>query len=94
MNPPEDFVEQGISRERQFLGSPVSKLHSHGGDDTIVAEDPRCRVAEDDNDNGERKAAKPRRLSFSQSSSLPSPSASRPEKFIHLIPRPILFLVA
>ncbi|GLU19215.1 hypothetical protein SLE2022_354760 [Rubroshorea leprosula] len=72
--------------QRQFLGSPVSKLHSHGGDDTIVAEDPRCRVAEDDNDNGERKATKPRRLSFSQSSSPPSPSASRPEKFIHLIP--------
>ncbi|GLU05378.1 hypothetical protein SLE2022_224800 [Rubroshorea leprosula] len=73
--------------QRQSLGSPVSKLHSHGGDDTIVAEDPRRRVAEDDDDGGgERKATKPRRLSFSPSSSPPSPSASRPEKFIHLIP--------
>lgn len=73
--------------QRQSLGSPVSKLHSHGGDDTIVAEDPKRRVAEDDDDDdGERKATKARRLSFSPSSSPPSPSVSRPEKFIHLIP--------
>ncbi|GLT99702.1 hypothetical protein SLE2022_171250 [Rubroshorea leprosula] len=72
--------------QRQSLGSPVSKLHSHGGDDTIVAEDPRRRVAEDDDDDGEHKATKPCRLSFSPSSSPLSPSASRPRKFIHLIP--------
>ncbi|GKU90886.1 hypothetical protein SLEP1_g4830 [Rubroshorea leprosula] len=43
-------------------------------------------VAEDGDDNGERKVTKPRRLSFSPSSCPPSPSTSRPEKFIHLIP--------
>ncbi|GKV38203.1 hypothetical protein SLEP1_g46138 [Rubroshorea leprosula] len=72
--------------QRQSLGFPVSKLHSHRGDDTIVAEDPRCRVAEDDDDNSKRKATKLRRLSFSPSSSLPSLSTSTPKKFIHLIP--------
>ncbi|GKV25997.1 hypothetical protein SLEP1_g35363 [Rubroshorea leprosula] len=72
--------------QRQSLGSPVSKLHSHGGDDTIVAKDPRCRVAEDDDDNSKRKASKPRRLSFSPLSSPPLPSTSTLENFIHLIP--------
>ncbi|XP_021290115.1 uncharacterized protein LOC110421010 [Herrania umbratica] len=72
--------------QRQSLGSPSSKLHIHGGEESSQAEDPKRRVIIDDDDD--RKDSKPRRLSFSPtsspSSSLTSPP--KPEKFIHLIP--------
>ncbi|XP_062146622.1 uncharacterized protein LOC133854431 [Alnus glutinosa] len=73
--------------QRQSLGSPVSKLHGHGGgakDDTLIVEEPKHR--DDDSycdDDVEHKATKPHRLSVS-----PPP---RPEKFVHVIPVLTLF---
>jgi hypothetical protein len=73
--------------QRQSLGSPVSKLHGHGGgakDDTLIMEEPKHR--DDDSycdDDVEHKATKPHRLSVS-----PPP---RPEKFVHVIPVLTLF---
>ncbi|KDP42224.1 hypothetical protein JCGZ_02954 [Jatropha curcas] len=71
--------------QRQSLGSPVSKLNSHGGapkEDTLMS-DTLSLPAYDD-DGGHRKATKPRR--FSMSSSSPSSSPSKPEKLVHFIP--------
>ncbi|XWS62196.1 hypothetical protein CRYUN_Cryun07bG0190000 [Craigia yunnanensis] len=71
--------------QRQSLGSPSSKLHIHGGEESSVAEDQKRRVIIDDDD---LKDTKPRRLSFSPSSSPTSSLTSppKPEKLIHLIP--------
>ncbi|XVE57394.1 hypothetical protein DITRI_Ditri04bG0087600 [Diplodiscus trichospermus] len=72
--------------QRQSFGSPSSKLLIHGGEESSVSEDQKCRVIIDDEDD--RKDSKPRRLSFSPSS-LPTSSLTshpRPEKLIHLIP--------
>ncbi|XP_022772302.1 uncharacterized protein LOC111314946 [Durio zibethinus] len=72
--------------QRQSLGSPSSKLHFHGGEESSVAEnhEKRREIIDDD----ERKDTKPRRLSFSPSSSPTSSLTSppKPEKFIHLVP--------
>lgn len=72
--------------QRQSLGSPSSKLHPHGGEESPVAEDPKRRVMIDDDDNS--KDTKPRRSSFSPLSSPKSSLTShpKPEKLIHLIP--------
>ncbi|OMO77361.1 hypothetical protein CCACVL1_15053 [Corchorus capsularis] len=71
--------------QRQSLGSPSSKLHIHGGEESSVSEDQKRRIIIDDDD---RKDTKPRRLSFSPSSSPTSSLTSppKPEKLIHLIP--------
>ncbi|XWS49527.1 hypothetical protein CRYUN_Cryun12cG0010600 [Craigia yunnanensis] len=71
--------------QRQSLGSPSSKLHIHGGEESSVSEDQKRRVIIDDD---ERKDTKPRRLAFSPSSSPTSSLTSPPkhEKLIHLIP--------
>ncbi|OMO93327.1 hypothetical protein COLO4_16960 [Corchorus olitorius] len=71
--------------QRQSLGSPSSKLHIHGGEESSVSEDQKRRIIIDDDD---RKDTKPRRLSFSPSSSPSSSLTSppKPEKLIHLIP--------
>ncbi|KDP28929.1 hypothetical protein JCGZ_19359 [Jatropha curcas] len=73
--------------QRQSLGSPVTKLHSHGGaatDDSLMP-DSLSFPDYDDDDDEHRKAAKPRRFSMS-SSSLSSSSTSKPEKLVHFIP--------
>ncbi|PPS09821.1 hypothetical protein GOBAR_AA10820 [Gossypium barbadense] len=67
--------------QRQSLGSPSSKLRIHGGEESSVSEDQKRQVIIDDDDS---KDIRPRRLSFSLTSSLTSPP--KPEKFIHLIP--------
>ncbi|KAA8522018.1 hypothetical protein F0562_012668 [Nyssa sinensis] len=65
---------------RQSLGSPVSKLHAHGGggtkEDNIAVEDQKRKdqVSALTDDNEESKSPKPYK------------SPPRPEKFIHLIP--------
>ncbi|KAG2680324.1 hypothetical protein I3843_11G096200 [Carya illinoinensis] len=67
---------------RQSLGSPVSKLHGHGGakDDTLIVEEPkRNDDLYDDNDDEEYKASKPHRLSL-------SPPPPMPAKYVHFIP--------
>ncbi|XWS38781.1 hypothetical protein CRYUN_Cryun19dG0159900 [Craigia yunnanensis] len=71
--------------QRQSLGSPTSKLHIHGREESSVAEDQKRKVIIDDDDS---KDTKPRRLSFSPSSSSTSSltSSPKPEKLIHLIP--------
>ncbi|XVF11087.1 hypothetical protein REPUB_Repub07fG0239200 [Reevesia pubescens] len=69
--------------QRQSLGSPSSKLHIHGGEEISDAEEQKRRVIIDDDDDG--KDTKPRRLSFSPSSSSLT-SSPKPEKLIHLIP--------
>ncbi|CAL5359565.1 unnamed protein product [Camellia sinensis] len=71
-----------MNMQRQSLGSPNSKLHSHGGvvgekEENLSGEDQKRKdqaslTADDDEDND--KSQKP----------LKSPP--RPEKFIHLIP--------
>jgi hypothetical protein len=71
--------------QRQSLGSPVSKLHGHGGaakDDTLIVEEPKHRDREDNycDDDAEHKATKPHRPSLSLS------PPQRPEKFVHVIP--------
>nr|KJB21132.1 hypothetical protein B456_003G184400 [Gossypium raimondii] len=67
--------------QRQSLGSPTSKLHSHGGEEITGA------IVDDDD---RRKDSKSRRLTFSASSSSSSPlllpSSPKSEKLIHLIP--------
>ncbi|XVF13666.1 hypothetical protein REPUB_Repub08aG0227600 [Reevesia pubescens] len=74
--------------QRQSLGSPSSKLHIHGGEESSVTEDQKRRVIIDDDDD--RKETKPRRLSFSPSSLSSTSSLTishpKPEKLIHLIP--------
>ncbi|CAN0908106.1 hypothetical protein LINGRAHAP2_LOCUS25123 [Linum grandiflorum] len=89
--------------QRQSLGSPVSKLHFHGGslpkhDATIPTDDNSCKASSSLSpyDDLRLKTAKPssRRLSSSASSSLMPPSphpANTPEKLIHLIPIVVLF---
>ncbi|KAF5735044.1 hypothetical protein HS088_TW15G00543 [Tripterygium wilfordii] len=80
--------------QRQSLGSPVTKLHSHGGakTDTLLNEDlkrkdlPSPIVLTDNDVVEERKAAKPRRFSTSPQSPPP-----KPEKLVHLIPVLTLF---
>nr|KJB25280.1 hypothetical protein B456_004G183000 [Gossypium raimondii] len=67
--------------QRQSLGSPSSKLRIHGGEESSVSEDQKRQVIIDDDDS---KDIRPRRFSFSATSSLTSPP--KPEKFIHLIP--------
>ncbi|KAK8639961.1 hypothetical protein V6N13_138327 [Hibiscus sabdariffa] len=68
--------------QRQSLGSPSSKLRIHGGEECSVSVDQKRQLIIDDDD---AKDSKPRRLSFSpSSSSLTSPP--KPEKLIHLIP--------
>ncbi|XP_040988467.1 uncharacterized protein LOC121236039 [Juglans microcarpa x Juglans regia] len=73
---------------RQSLGSPVSKLHGHGGakDDTLIVEEPKRNdnLYDDNEDEEEYKASKPPRLSL-------SPPPPRPEKFVHVIPLLTLF---
>ncbi|KAK4747390.1 hypothetical protein SAY87_013976 [Trapa incisa] len=83
-------------QRQSLLGSPVSKLHSHGGaavamarEDAPTSEDPKRRdsfSASSPLSNYEigedHKTAKLRRLSSSSSSR----SSSRPEKFVHIIP--------
>ncbi|GMN30486.1 hypothetical protein TIFTF001_002813 [Ficus carica] len=84
--------------QRQSLGSPVSKLHGHGGpkeESLIVEDDPKRKdilfassssaaaaASSSSASYEEDRATKPRRLS---SSSL-SPPPRRPDRFIHLIP--------
>ncbi|EXB66517.1 hypothetical protein L484_017755 [Morus notabilis] len=80
--------------QRQSLGSPVSKLHGHGGqkeESLLVEDDPKrkdlvasssCSSTSSTADYGyedDSKAAKPRRLSS-------SPPPLRPDRCIHLIP--------
>lgn len=72
--------------QRQSLGSPVSKLHGHGGgakDGVLVAEEPKHRDDVCCGDDEDRKELKPPRLSLS-----PPPT---PERFIHVIP--VLMLI-
>ncbi|XP_062073549.1 uncharacterized protein LOC133777819 [Humulus lupulus] len=75
--------------QRQSLGSPVSKLHSHGGpkEDSLVVEDGDVKrkdlfassssIVDYDKDN--HKATKPHHR-------LSSPPPIKPHKFIHFIP--------
>ncbi|CAN1173597.1 hypothetical protein LINPERHAP2_LOCUS30770 [Linum perenne] len=90
---------------RQSLGSPVSKLHFHGGSlPKHNDDDDSCILASSlpppllDYDDEHLKTAKPsRRFSSSASASAspssmpPSPHAATPEKLIHLIPIVVLF---
>ncbi|CAN1256607.1 hypothetical protein LINPERPRIM_LOCUS9378 [Linum perenne] len=92
---------------RQSLGSPVSKLHFHGGSlPKHNDDDDSCILASSlpppllDYDDERLKTAKPsRRFSSSASASAsaspssmpPSPHAATPEKLIHLIPIVVLF---
>ncbi|XVF52022.1 hypothetical protein PTKIN_Ptkin04bG0232000 [Pterospermum kingtungense] len=74
--------------QRQSLGSASSKLHIHGGEEinSVASEDQKRRITIDYDDC---KDTKPRRLSFSPSSSPKSSftiSRPKPEKLIHLIP--------
>ncbi|KAF4383809.1 hypothetical protein CsatB_003653 [Cannabis sativa] len=78
--------------QRQSLGSPVSKLHSHGGpkEDSLIVEDGDVKRKDlfassssssssaVDYDEDNHKATKPHRLS--------SPPPIKPHKFIHFIP--------
>ncbi|KAF3449374.1 hypothetical protein FNV43_RR10102 [Rhamnella rubrinervis] len=80
--------------QRQSLGSPNSKLHSHGGakEDSLIVEDDLKRkdlpasssiTTDYDYEDDEHKATKRHRLS--------SPPPIRAEKFIHFIPVLTLF---
>ncbi|KAF9689631.1 hypothetical protein SADUNF_Sadunf01G0112400 [Salix dunnii] len=84
--------------QRQSLGSPVTKLHPHGGADTLSRKQDTKPVFKDrppstslspDADDLDHKSTKPRR--FSSSLSVLSPAPPKPEKIIHLIPFLILF---
>lgn len=75
--------------QRQSLGSPVSKLHNHGGgakDESLIVDNDlkrkelltsSCSIINYDSED-DHKATKSHRLS--------SPFPLRPDKFIHLIP--------
>nr|XP_023898665.1 uncharacterized protein LOC112010547 isoform X1 [Quercus suber]POE52939.1 hypothetical protein CFP56_36114 [Quercus suber] len=70
--------------QRQSLGSPVSKLHSHGGGsskdaDTPITDIDSKRIEDDDE---EHKTTKLHRQSLSFTLSPPP----KPEKFVHVIP--------
>lgn len=70
--------------QRQSLGSPVSKLHSHGGGsskdaDTPITDIDSKRIEDDDE---ELKTTKLHRQSLSFTLSPPP----KPEKFVHVIP--------
>ena len=72
------------SMQRQSLGSPVSKLHSHGGGsskdaDTPITDIDSKRIEDDDE---ELKTTKLHRQSLSFTLSPPP----KPEKFVHVIP--------
>lgn len=79
--------------QRQSLGSPVSKLHSHGGakDESLTVDNDlkrkdfldssSCSITNYDSED-DHKATKPHRLS--------TPAPIRPDNFIHLIPILIL----
>lgn len=75
--------------QRQSLGSPVTKLHSHGVSkpEALLAEDlkrkdlPSPLVLSNNDIREEHKPAKPRRFSTSPQSPPP-----KPEKIVHLIP--------
>ncbi|XP_065877001.1 uncharacterized protein [Euphorbia lathyris] len=88
--------------QRQSLGSPVSKLHSHGcggaNDDNLISDDPKRKdlpspslshFDDVDADDEYCKAMKPphRRFSSSPSSSFSiTSSPPKPEKLVHFIP--------
>ncbi|WCJ29076.1 hypothetical protein M5689_010735 [Euphorbia peplus] len=88
--------------QRQSLGSPLSKLHSHGSAaldvDSIISDDHSKRKDapslslphfSDDvvlNSDEYRKATKPPRRFSSSSSSSSSLPSSSPEKLVHVIP--------
>ncbi|KAF5729722.1 hypothetical protein HS088_TW20G00086 [Tripterygium wilfordii] len=80
--------------QRQSLGSPVTKLHSHGEakTETLSNEDlkrkdlPSPLVLTNNHIDEEHKTAKPRRFSTSPQSPPP-----KPDKLIHLIPALTLF---
>ncbi|CAK7356082.1 unnamed protein product [Dovyalis caffra] len=86
--------------QRQSLGSPGTKLHNHGGTDTLLTNDTKL-VFKDlpstsltpDPDDLDHKSTIPRRFSSPSSSSLSvlSSPSSNPEKLIHLIPLLTLF---
>ena len=70
--------------QRQSLGSPVSKLHSHGGvsskdADTPITDIDSKRIEDDDE---EPKTTKLHRQSLAFTLSPPP----KPEKFVHVIP--------
>ena len=70
--------------QRQSLGSPVSKLHSHGGGsskdaDTPITDIDSKRIEDDDE---EPKTTKLHRQSLAFTLSPPP----KPEKFVHVIP--------
>ncbi|CAN1173598.1 hypothetical protein LINPERHAP2_LOCUS30770 [Linum perenne] len=82
---------------RQSLGSPVSKLHFHGGSlPKHNDDDDSCILASSlpppllDYDDEHLKTAKPSRR-FSSSASASASPAATPEKLIHLIPIVVLF---
>uniref|UniRef100_A0A2K2BX71 Uncharacterized protein n=1 Tax=Populus trichocarpa TaxID=3694 RepID=A0A2K2BX71_POPTR len=83
--------------QRQSLGSPVTKLHPHGGADTLLSNDtkpvfkdlPPSTSPAPDADDLDHKSTKPRR--FFSSSSVLSSAPPKPEKLIHLIPFLTLF---
>ncbi|KAJ0111872.1 hypothetical protein Patl1_03563 [Pistacia atlantica] len=78
---------------RQSLGSPVSKLHSHGGG--VPKEDSRVTELVSSSsssftDDDQSKTTKPRRFSLSPPPSSLS-SHSKSENLVHLIPLLTLF---
>ncbi|CAN1256612.1 hypothetical protein LINPERPRIM_LOCUS9378 [Linum perenne] len=82
---------------RQSLGSPVSKLHFHGGSlPKHNDDDDSCILASSlpppllDYDDERLKTAKPSRR-FSSSASASASASPTPEKLIHLIPIVVLF---
>ncbi|KAJ6933192.1 hypothetical protein NC651_008571 [Populus alba x Populus x berolinensis] len=84
--------------QRQSLGSPVTKLHTNGGADTLSSSDNKLLFKDlpsssltPDADDLDHKSIKPRRFSSSSLSSILSSPAPAPEKLIHLIPFLTLF---
>ena len=72
------------SMQRQSLGSPVSKLHSHGGGSSKDADTPITDIDSNriEDDDEEHKTTKLHRQSLSFTLSPPP----NPEKFVHVIP--------